>query len=133
MKYLSAILIMLLLSVAMVGAQAEWTAEEVVAVLEVMMDDPQFRAELINLIVAHWPASEGSAPVTSAVIDMDYILALFEDGGDEAVRELYGLSNPPDGDTDYCSTVIDLGLSEFSDLADRMKMATRFVNNCLAA
>ena len=38
MKYLSAILVMLLLSVTMVGAQEEWTAEEVVDILEVRPD-----------------------------------------------------------------------------------------------
>lgn len=121
MKYLSAILVMLLLSVAMVGAQEEWTAEEVVAVLEVMMEDPQFRAELVNLIVAHWPASEGAVPVISAGAD---IQALF-DSRDEAGLVRLVVSDDPN-----CFSYILYGMAERNSIAIQMLWRQRFINHC---
>lgn len=121
MKYLSAILVMLLLSVAMVGAQEEWTAEEVVAVLEAMMEDPQFRAEFVNLIMAHWPTS--AAPVLLGPAD---IQALF-DSRDEAALVSLVVS-----DDTNCYSWIEIGMSERTNLAERMKWRQRFINNCIS-
>ena len=153
MKYLYAMMVMLLLSVTMVGAQDYWHEQggsegfhwNCTAVQEVSRDfgDRLFASniqqeftfdQLFNLLIPDCDLT--AEPEDAPVIDSDYIMRLFEDGSNAAVRELHALNNPPPGGIlytkSYCSSVITLGLSEYTEFASKMDLAVGFSENCLA-
>ncbi len=151
MKYLYAMLIVLLLSVTIVGAQ-DWHEQggsegfhwNCTAVQEISRDfgDRLFASniqqeftfdQLFNLLIPDCDLT--AEPEDAPEIDSDYIMRLFEDGSDEAVRELYALNNPTPGqilhDRGYCGTLIDMGLGEFTEFKFRMNLALQISENCL--
>lgn len=123
MRYVLAALIGLILTFATTSVYSQDSHDELTLTLNrMMMTNLEFRAELIDLIIAYWPDNE---PIPVGGAGQPDAQAMFNAGNEAGLVNLVVSDNPS------CYSYIGWGMNERDTLAERMKWRQKFINNCI--